>query len=83
MPAAPFSPRDLIGRRFNSLATKLCEKCGLVAPRRCLASHPRGWQLQGGKSLRFIKDRGNSRAKNVFLEKQIYLYFIQLIKESR
>ena len=29
MPAAPFSPRDLIDRRLNGLATKLCEKCGL------------------------------------------------------
>ena len=30
MPAAPFSPRGLIGRRLNGLATELCEKCGLA-----------------------------------------------------
>ena len=31
MPAAPFSPRGLIGRRLNGLATELCEKCGLAS----------------------------------------------------
>ena len=30
MPTAPFSPRGLIERRLNGLATELCEKCGLA-----------------------------------------------------
>ena len=29
-PSAPFGPRGLVGRRFDTLATKLCENCRLV-----------------------------------------------------